>query len=169
MDTFEAIRRRRSIRRFRPEPVSDAALEQLLAAAMSAPSAGNEQPWEFVVVRAADVRAALAQAHPYAAMVREAPVGVVVCADLARVRHAGFWEQDCAAATENLLLAATALGLGAVWCGVHPREERVRGLRRVLALPEPIVPFALVPVGHPGEEKPPAERHDPARIHHDRW
>jgi nitroreductase len=169
MDTLEAIRTRRSIRRYTDEPVSDEAVRALLEAAMRAPSAGDERPWHFVVIRDRATLAAVAKVHPYGHMAAHAAVAVLVCGDLAEESHRGMWVQDCSAATENLLLAAAALGLGAVWCGVHPRPDREDGLRKVLGIPAGVVPFALVPIGHPAETLPPEDRYDPTRIHADRW
>jgi len=166
---LDMILSRRSIRAYTPEPVTEEQIEQLLRAAMSAPSANNEQPWQFVVI---DDRALLDiipdDVHPYSQMLKEAPLAILICGEPRRQHHAGFWEQDCAAATENLLLAAHALGLGAVWLGVHPREKRVEGLRRLLRLPDDLIPFALIAVGHPAEKKPPADRYDPARVRRNR-
>lgn len=166
---MKAIRARRSIRRFTSEPVSDEALKALLEAAMSAPSAGNQQPWEFVVIKDRSVLDEIPNVHPHAQMCRQAPAAIVVCGDLERDTHRGFWVQDCAAATQNILIAAADMGLGSVWCGVHPREDRVSGLRNLLGLPDHIMPLALIPIGHPDEKKPPSDRFDPARIHYDKW
>jgi nitroreductase len=166
---MKVLRARRSIRRFTSEPVPDDAIKALLEAAMSAPSAGNQQPWEFVVIKARAVLDKIPDVHPYAQMCRQAPAAIVVCGNLDRDSHRGFWVQDCAAATENILIAATDLGLGSVWCGVHPREDRVKGLRNLLGLPDHIMPLALIPIGYPAENKPPSERFDPARIHYDKW
>ncbi|GAB4251750.1 MAG: nitroreductase family protein [Thermoleophilia bacterium] len=169
MELFEAIHGRRSIRRYRSEPVSEADLEQLIRAACAAPSAGNQQPWRFVVVDDPKLLKGVPEFHPYSYMVPEAPVAVVVCADLTLVTHEGYWVQDCAAATQNMLLGAHALGLGAVWLGVYPRESRVDGLRKLLSLPEHVVPFAIVALGHPDEKKPPIDRFDPSRVHRNGW
>ena len=167
---MDAILTRRSIRKFTPEPVADQVITELLAAAMSAPSAGNEQPWQFVVLKERRLLDKIPEFHPYSLMLREAPVAILVCGQPKIAKYDGlYWVQDCAAATENILLAAQTKGLGSVWLGVHPIEERVAGLRQLLGLPEEIVPFSLVPIGHPAEQKPPAGRYDAARVHHDRW
>jgi nitroreductase len=160
---------RRSIRRYTAEPVSDEHVERLLRAAMAAPSAGDQRPWQFVVVRDRASLVAATEVHPFAKMLLEAPLAIVVCGDTRLEKWPQFWDQDCAAATENLLVEAEALGLGAVWLGVHPLAERVEGIRRLLAAPDHVVPFAVVPVGHPAQRKPPAERFDPARVHLERW
>jgi nitroreductase len=166
---MDFILSRRSVRKFTKEPVAEEQVRQLLAAAMAAPSAGNQQPWHFVVI---DDRRVLDQPpafHPNSKMLYEAPLAIAVCADLTRDSHHGMWVQDCSAATENLLLAAHALGLGAVWLGIYPREERVGGLRKLLGLPEHVMPLSLVAVGHPGEHPPPAERFQESRIHRNHW
>ena len=136
---------------------------------MAAPSAGDQRPWQFVVVRDRATLTAITEVHPYARMLREAPLAIVVCGDTRLEKWPQFWEQDCAAATENLLIEAEELGLGAVWLGVHPLKERVEGLRRLLDAPDHVVPFAIVAVGHPAQRKPPSERFDPSRVHHERW
>jgi nitroreductase len=149
--------------------VSEEQLETLLRAAMAAPSAGNEQAWAFVVLRD---RAHLDQAmvvHPYASMCKTAALAILVCGDVSREKHKGMWVQDCSAAVENLLLAAANLGLGTCWCGVHPRPERERGFRKLCKLPDHIIPFALVPIGVPAEEKPPADYYDTGRVHRETW
>lgn len=169
MDALQAIRTRRSIRTFTNDPVSQDDVRILLEAAMAAPSAGNEQPWQFVVVTARDVLDKIPTFHEHAGMLREAPLAVLICGDARLTRYHVFWPQDCAAATQNLLLAAHASGLGAVWIGVYPVEGLIRRLREMLALPPEVTPFALVAVGHPAERKPPAGRFDEGRIHYERW
>ncbi|MBO3804054.1 MAG: nitroreductase family protein [Candidatus Brockarchaeota archaeon] len=169
MDALEAILSRRSIRRYGRREVPDEVVEKLLAAAMSAPSAGNEQPWHFVVIKDRELLDAIPRFHPYSQMLKEAPLAVLVCGDPALEKHAGFWVQDCSAATQNLLIAAHALGLGGVWLGVYPLEERVKGIRNLLKIPERIIPFALVSLGYPEEKKPPANRYDSSRVHINAW
>jgi len=168
-DVLGFIQRRRSIRRYKAAPVSDEQVELLLRAAMSAPSAGNEQAWAFVVVRDRAKLDAIMQVHPYASMLKSAPLAILVCGDLQRQSHAGYWVQDCAAATQNLLLAAANIGLGTCWCGVHPRPDREAGCRKLFGLPDHIVPFAVIAVGVPAEQKGPADYYDPGRVHRDAW
>ena len=169
MDANQAIRSRRSIRSFTEETISPETIESLLRAAMAAPSAGNAQPWRFVVTEDRSLLEKVSTTHPYAAMAKEAPLAIIVCADPSAERYPGFWVQDCSAAVENLLLAAHASGLGAVWCGVHPNEAVVVGIRDLFAIPQDIVPLALLVIGHPKETKPPAERFEPGWVHRDRW
>jgi nitroreductase len=169
MDALEAILTRRSIRKYTPEHVSSEQIEQLLGAAMSAPSAGNEQPWHFIVIRERTVLDEIPSVHPYSQMLHYANAAILVCADMELETHKGYFVQDCAAATQNILIAAKVIGLATVWLGVYPREDRVQGLRKILELPEHVIPFSLIPVGYPDESKPPSNRFDPTRIHHDIW
>ncbi len=169
MDATETLLSRRSIRKYTTEPVSDEAIKSLLKAAMAAPSAGNQQPWHFVVIRDRAILDEIPKRHPYAQMVKDAPVAIVVCGDARSVKYKDYWPQDCAAASENLLLAAHANNLGAVWCGVYPNEDRVHPFRELLGIPDGVFPFALIALGHPDEEKPPGERFDASRVHANRW
>lgn len=165
----EWIHARRSIRKYTSETVSEADVRELLEAAMAAPSAGNQQPWHFIVMRDRALLDAVPGFHPHAAMAAGAPLAILVCGDPSLQRHEGYWMLDCAAATENLLLAVAAKGLGAVWCGVYPRTERIEGFSRLLGIPAQVIPFAFVPVGHPAEDKTPARRFNPERVHLERW
>jgi nitroreductase len=160
---------RRSIRAYTAEPVTGDQVESLLRAAMAAPSAGNQQPWRFVVVTERATLAAIPLVHPYSRMLEHAPLAIVVCGVEEGQRWPQYWVQDCAAAVENLLIEAVQLDLGAVWLGVYPLDERVQGLRRLLGMPDDVIPFAVVAVGHPAENKRPADRYDPARVHRERW
>ena len=169
MEAMEAVMKRRSIRKYTAQPVPDQVVEQLLRAAMAAPSAGNQQPWHFVVVRDRSALESVAKNLTYGTMAREAQLAVLICGDLGEERHPGFWVQDCSAATQNLLIAAHALGLGAVWLGIYPREERVALLRSLCGVPDSVVPFALVAVGYPAEQPGPADRFQQARIHLNTW
>ncbi len=166
---MNAIFRRRSIRKYITEAISDETLHFLLEAAMCAPSAQNQRPWHFVVITDQTILTTLANVSPYAKMVNDAPLAILVCGDLERELAPGFWVQDCATATENLLLEAEDRRLGAVWVGIYPRDTRVEYIRHVLHLPDSIVPFALVPIGHPAEEKTPLQRYDESRIHYNQW
>jgi nitroreductase len=169
MDALDAIHGRRSIRRFRPEAIAEDTLETLLRAAMAAPSAGNQQPWRFIVVRDRAIREELSRKSPYASMLPGAALGIAVCGDLSAEKHKGYWVQDCSAAVQNLLVAAHAIGLGAVWLGYYPDEERWKGAQEVLRLPKEIVPLCVIAVGYPEEAKPPADRYDPGKVRTDFW
>lgn len=169
MDAIDVLMTRRSIRQFLPKPLTDHEVDVLLRAAMAAPSAGNQQPWRFVVVSDASRLAELSSATPYAKMLASAPLGIVVCADTTSEKHPGYWVQDCSAAVQNMLLAAHSVGLGGVWVGVYPIAERVEAVSGLCALPEGIVPLAMVAVGHPAEVKPPVDRYDAHFVHTDTW
>ncbi len=169
MDAYEAIMTRRSIRAYTAQAVSDELIKELLAAAMSAPSASNRQPWHFVAITERRQLDALTAILPYGQMLKQAPLAIVVCGDRERQPMEGYWVQDCSAATQNILLAAHAKGLGAVWLGVYPREERIQEISRLLGLPEQVSPLAVLSIGYPAEHKGPADRYDESRIHRDRW
>jgi nitroreductase len=166
-ELIRAIFARRSIRKYTAELISEKDVKTMLEAAMAAPSASNRKPWHFIAVTDRQILDNLARAHPYGKMLLEAPLCIAVCGD--KNISSRYWVQDCSAATENLLLAATALGLGAVWLGVHPREERVNPIRKVLNIPENIVPLNLISIGHPAEEKEPRTQYDELRVHLERW
>lgn len=169
MEALNAILSRRSIRKYTAEPVPKEVIQELLEAAMSAPSASNQQPWHFLVIDDRKTLDQIPKYHPYSSMLHEATVAILVCGDLRLATLKEFWVQDCSAATENILIAAQAKGLGAVWLGIYPEEERVKGIQDLLGLPERVIPLSLVPLGYPAEEKPRANRYNASRIHHNRW
>jgi len=170
MDAMETLFSRRSIRKYTAEPVTEEVLREILEAAMSAPSAGNQQSWHFVVINDRKILDEIPSFHPHSQMLKEAPVAILVCGDLKLEKHVGYWVQDCSAATENLLLAIHAKGLGAVWLGIFPREERVEGLRKLLDIPDHVIPLSLIPIGHPAESKPPRpDRYNVDKIHYNKW
>jgi len=169
MDAFEALMTRRSVRAYTDEPVSDEQVKTILAAGMQAPSANNRQPWHFVVLRRRERLDALAEVLPFGKMLAQASLGIVVCADAGLQSIAGYWTQDCAAATQNILLACHALRLGAVWIGVYPRDERVTPLRKLLSLPASVTPLCAIAAGHPAERPAPVDRFLPDRIHEEQW
>ena len=148
---------RRSVRVYRQQEVGDDLVRDLLEAAMAAPSAVAKDPWSFVVVRSREMLAKIAAGLPNGKMLPDAAVGIVVCGDLRRAhdRQLSYLLQDCSAAIENLLLAASALGLGACWLGVHPREDRVKHIRGLLNIPDPVTPIATLAIGWPAEPTPP--------------
>jgi len=164
MDALDAIHTRRSIRKYDGRPVSPAQVETLLRAAMAAPSAGNAQPWRFVVVTDRVILDKIPDIHPYAAMVRTAPLGILVLGDTSLDKYPGYWVLDCAAAIQNMLLAARAIGLGTVWTGVYPTPERVAAFSAMFALPGHVIPHSFVVVGHPAQEPGPVDRFNPSRI-----
>ncbi len=169
MDVTKAILSRRSIRKYTDEPVSDGDIEALLNAAMHAPSAVNERPWHFIVIKDRKTLEAISHISHTAPMVKYARVAIVVCADTTLEKFPGLWVLDCSAATENILLAATARHLGAVWAAMYPFDERVEGIKTLLKLPVHIIPLCVVPVGHPAEVPAPVDRFDRACIHQEVW
>lgn len=169
MDTIKAMMTRRSIRRFQEREIEEGKIETLLRAAMQAPSGHNHQPWHFIVITERRILSAIPEFHPYAKMLHQAPAAITICGDTRIEESLEYINTDCSAATENLLLAAHALGLGAVWLGIYPREERVEGIRRLLEIPRHIIPIALVAVGYAAEDREPEDRFQPERVHRNRW
>ncbi len=171
-DKILSLLERRSVRVYRPgEAVSDDEVRALLEAAMAAPSARACDPWRFLVVRERADLDALADLLPYGKMLRQAPLGVIVCGDQAQAnrQELSYLLQDCSAAVQNLLIAAHLLGLGAVWLGVHPNEDRVTGIRRLFGVPEAILPIAAISIGRPAETPAPRTRFNPDFVYNGRW
>ncbi len=162
---------RRSVRKYQDKPVPGSMLQDVLEAAMAAPSANAKDPWEIIVVQKPDTLAAIASGLPYGKMLKDAPVGFVICGDLQRVNgpHLSYLLQDCSACIENLLLALSMLGLGGVWLGVHPREDRISHLKQLFRLPEHILPLGVVAAGFPAESPAPRTRFNPTRAHFEQW
>lgn len=169
MDAMQAILSRRSVRRYASQPVSDELVRELLRAAMNAPSAGNERPWQFVVIRKRETLDEIPSFHPYADMLRMASVAVLIAGDTRLEKFKDHWMYDCSAATENMLIAANALGLGGVWLAIEPEKVRIEGMRKLLGLPLEVHPFSLVPVGYPEEASSFLDRFNPARVHMEHW
>jgi len=169
MDTIEAILTRRSVRKYEDKPVSDEIVRQLLQAAMAAPSAANEQPWQFVVIKERKTLIQIPSFHPNSHMLKQAALAILVCEDPSLEVYSGRGPLDCSAATVNILLAAHSLGLGAVWVGIYPVEERINGIRRLLGIPSDVNPISLVSIGYPDEKLPREDRFKPERVHYDRW
>lgn len=165
----DIILKRRSIRKYTEEPVSEETIRLLLEAGMSAPSAGDERPWHFIAITDKALKEQIPKHHPYASMTAHAPLVIAVCADLKQERYPGYWPQDCAAATQNILLSAESQGLGAVWLGVQPDTPRSKGLAALFGIPEGIEIFSLIAVGRPAETKESPSRYDAGRVHRDRW
>ena len=136
---------------------------------MSALSAGNQQPWHFIVINDHKILDEIPKFHKYSLMLLQAPLAILICGDLQLEKYKGYWVQDCSAATENILIAANAEGLGAVWLGIYSIEERVRAIKKLLGLPQNVIPLSLVSIGYPAVKKPPANRYDSSRIHYNRW
>lgn len=162
---------RTSVRRYSDRPLSDDMISAILHAAMSAPSGVNRQPWEFVVVTDRAILESLAAALPYAKMAASAPLAIVVCGNSARFLEgidSSLWVQDLSAASENILLAAHALGAGGVWTCLYPHPDRMNAVRKILGVPEGIIPFNLIPVGYPLKPSGPMDKWQPSRVHRNR-
>lgn len=169
MDAMENLLTRRSIRKFTPEKVSREDIHTLLRAGMQAPSANNGQPWQFIVIDERSLLDKITEFHPHSKMMLEAQTAIIVCAIVPRDKLYGLWVQDCSAATQNILLAAHSMGLGAVWLGVHPREERVNGVVAMFDLAEEVKPFSIIALGRPAEFPEPVDRYKEEKIHFNCW
>ena len=174
MEKFlEVLNTRRSIRKFLDRPVEKEKILKILEAGMNAPSAGNEQPWHFVVVTDRQKMLAMKEKHPYAAMLAEAAAAIAVVADPRLLKYPGpgqeMWIQDLSAATENILLAIHALGLGGVWLAVHPYEEREREIAKILEIPEGYRILNLIALGYPNQTPYTTSRFKEERIHWEKW
>jgi len=166
---MNAIFNRRSIRKYINKDISEDIINKIIKAGMAAPSAGNEQPWHFILINDKNILNEIPKFHPYSQMLKEVSCAIVVCGDLSLEKYEGFWVQDCSAATQNMLLMAQELGLGSVWLGVYPLEDRTKALKELMSLPENVIPLSILPIGYPAEAKEPADRFDPSRIHRNRW
>ncbi len=169
MDAIDVILSRRSTRKFTGKLVNDENLTKILKAGFSAPSAHNRQPWEFIVLKDEIMINEFSSKHSYAKMLPQAKCAIVVCGDNENQKATGFLVADCAAAIENMLLAAHALNLGAVWCGIYPVPDLLDMTKKLLGLPETIIPIGLVAIGYKAEEKEPRNNFDPKKIHYNKW
>lgn len=167
------IFKRTSVRKYSKEPISPEKVEMLLKAAMAAPSARNMQPWEFIVVQDKEILNKISEMGTFAHMVKEAPLAIIVCADKEKeiplMSGKNYWIQDCSAATENIMLEATDLGLGSVWIGTFPKEEMVKPLTELFILPKNIVPVTTIAIGYPEGENLPKNKFNKEKIHYDKW
>lgn len=168
MDTLEAILTRRSIRRFKPDPVPPELFEKLMRVAMAGPSASNQRPWQFLALTERERLIKLSKVHGYEIVAR-APAVIVICCDQKKNHIGPVAAIDCSIAAQNILLEAHALGLGAVWLGCWPAPERMPATHRLLELPMHIEPFAVLVLGYPDEVPEPAERYEPERVHLNHW
>lgn len=169
MELREAIRTRRSIRKFKDLPVEEGLIRQVIADAMLAPSAGNQQPWHFIIVTERGKLDRVPEFHPYCKMISKAPAAIVLCGEVEGKKWPTFWVQDCSAAAQNLLLSARDLGLGTVWAGVYPEEDRMTGARELFNIPEAIMPFAIIPIGWPDADFKAMDRYNEKVVHLNSW
>jgi nitroreductase len=169
MDTIKAIHTRRSVRNYQDKPIAEELITKILAAGMAAPSARNQQPWEFVVITDKNTLEKIPTINPFTQMALKAPLAILICGNLELETASGYWVIDCAAATQNMLLCAHALGLGGVWTGTYPNEDRMDGYTELLGIPESVIPHSLIVIGYPAEQPTPEDRFKPDRIHYNQW
>lgn len=162
------ILQRKSVRTYTDRAVSHEQLDTLIRAAMAAPTGRDMRPWHFIVLEGRHQLSPLAEQLPYAKMLAEAQAAVVVCGDMSVTDKEGNpsrnWTFDCSAATENLLLQAEAMGLGAVWTGVYPYDERIEAVKQALHLPDHLIPLNVIPIGYPKGDPQPKDKYDPAKV-----
>lgn len=166
---MDAIYRRRSIRKYKNEEIPNEKLLEFIKAGMNAPSARDRQPWHFIIINDRETLNKIIEIHPHAEMLSEAPTAILVCGDLILEKGKGYWMLDCSAATENILLEIADQDYGAVWLGVYPDEERVKDIKKLVNLPEHIIPLSLIAVGVPAEEKPRKNIFLEDRIKYNTW
>lgn len=165
-DAIENIMSRKSVRKYLPKPVEKEKVQTLLKAGMAAPSGKDVRPWEFVVVTDRAALDSMAAALPYAKMLTHAPMAIVVCGDTTK---SSYWYLDCSAATQNILLAAEALELGAVWTAAYPYDDRMAVVSRYTALPEHIKPLCVIPVGYLAMPHSPKDKWDESKVHENKF
>jgi nitroreductase len=168
LDAIKAIMSRRSIRKYTGETIPEETITKLLKAGMNAPSAHYTQPWHFIVVDEKETLEKVPEYHQYSKMLPNASHAIIVLGDT-KIQETDFWIHDCSAATENILIAANALGLGAVWLGVHPSKELIDGTRKLFNIPEHVTPLGIISLGYPDETKQPRKNYKPERVHHNKW
>jgi nitroreductase len=171
LDAITAIMTRHSIRAYSPHPVPEELIKILVAAGMAAPSAFNERSQEFIVINDRKVLDAIFNLNPKALQIKKATVAIMICGNQEREKFKGqgYWQLDGAVAAENILIAANAVGLGAVWTAIYPYPDRMAAVKKLLNLPEQVIPLTIIPVGYPAEQKPPGNRFEPSRLHQNRW
>ncbi len=169
MNLFNALKDRRSIRKYKAKKVDDNVIEEIIESGMYAPSAVNKQPWHFIVFRNAITIDAINEVHPNSTMLKQASAGILICFDKNLEHDEGYGPVDCSAATQNMLLASHGLGLGACWIGIYPRQKRIDALHKIFSLPEHVTPFAVISLGYPDELKQKPERFRKERIHYEKW
>jgi len=170
MDTIETMMTRRSVRSWDDKPVPEEIVKKILSAAMQTPSARNQQAWQFIVLNDRRVLNEAAQTAPGARHAEKAPLGIIVCGDMSlETATAGYWIQDCAAASMSILLAAYSLGLAGVWTAGYPNMDRASGLAKIAGLPENVIPLSMVLLGYPESKPAPEDRFKEDRVHYNQW
>lgn len=169
MELMEGLLTRRSVRQFTDQKVAAADMTDIAKAGMYAPSARNQQIWEFVLITDKNKLTGLSEKLPTAVMAKSAAFGIAVCADLSRAASPDYWDQDCAAAMQNMLLACHAKGIGAVWVGMYPHEDRCAVVKEICKIPEDIKVHSLMLAGYPANDLPKADRFHPDFIHQNEW
>ena len=169
MEAFECLLTRRSVRNYTDADISDETLHKLLEAGANAPSAGNQQPWHFITVTSKNTLNSIADNFPYGKMLPKAACAIIVCMNAKPRIYPEFAVQDCSAATQNILLAAHALGLGGVWIGTYPLKEREEFLRQTMNIPDDFTPFSVISIGYPANPIAPMARLKLEMIHKERW
>jgi nitroreductase len=169
---IDFIFKRRSIRKYTNKPISKELINDLMEAAMAAPSAVNKKPYEFIIINGKNTLKKISEFLPHGKLLSDAPLGIIVCGDInsAHMEDISYMLQDCSAAIENLLLAVDALELGACWLGVHPNEDRVDGIKNIFKLPDNIIPVAAISIGYPADDKPRKRtQYNSGKIHINKW
>jgi nitroreductase len=169
MDTYTAIMTRRTIRSYTQENIDDKIIEDILKAAMQAPTAHNRQPWEFIVISDKKILEEIATFHPHAQMAKSAPLAILVCGNTQLETRLAFLNQDCAAAIQNILLTIHDKGLGGVWSGIYDKEDIMQEFQKICKLPSHIIPMSIVVLGYPAEKKEKENRFNPKKIHKNHW
>ena len=168
-NTIDTIYDRRSVRKYIDKEVNPDLVDEILRAAMFAPSGCNKQPWHFVVFNDKELIKEIKAMHPYASALATAPVCIMVCGDTQKEMAPGFYQVDCSAAIENMRLAAKALGLDTCWMGIYPWEDTMAAFTKRFNLPENVKPFALISVGYSESKQERPRRYDASRIHYNKW
>lgn len=174
MDALETLKTRRSVRKYTSQEISESDMHTLLEAGMSGPSCVNSRDWSFITVRNKETLRKLAECNGmHATMLPDAAAAIVVCGDLDRAypKAKDYWVVDCSIAAQNIIIAATTLGIGSVWLGTWPQKHKVQNIQKLFSLPDTIVPLAVVALGYPDptEEIRPKPEFEENRIHEERW
>lgn len=169
MDTLNSIKTRRSIRKYKDKPVEELLVEKILTAAMSAPSAYNRRPWEYLIIDERKSLDLIPKYSEHAQMIKQAPLAILICADKDIEPSMEHCLETCSASAQNILLAANDLGLGSVWTGIYPEKNRIQGFKDQFKLPQNIEPIALVVLGYSNEKPKQKESFEIKKIHRNTW